>query len=448
MDITNNILNDFSNEFNKDDKNELLKNAVSNNKLKTLVVNRDKIQNRNHVFSKKIDIKTSSSDQKDSGRCWIFALLNLMRFSMIKKYKLDENFEFSSNYLFFYDKLEKSNIFLHNIIKTSECPDNSRIFDLFMHEPVSDGGQWNMLANLVNKYGVIPKSNMNETYASTHSDELNGILNDKLRSFAYEIRSQHNNTKDHIHKYMEEVYRILIIFLGEPPKQITWEYYTGKEDKKKYKVIKNITPLNFYKKHVPYNINNKVCLINFPSKNRPFYRKYDIKYNGNVLQGRNTNYINVPIETIIKACEKSINSKMPIWFGCDINKYSDNRSGILDTELMNYELIFNESLKMNKGDKLNYHINELNHAMIIKGYNKLNGDIDRWLIENSWGKYNETKGEMEMTTSWFENYVIEVVVDKKFLKSKVRKTIKSKPIILDPWDILGNLYKKTRKIYF
>ena len=187
MNITSQDIQNFSHTFNKDEQNELLKNAVSNNRLKSLVVNRDKVQNRNHVFSKKIDIKVKNTDQKDSGRCWIFALLNLMRFQMIKKYKLDEDFEFSQNYLFFYDKLEKANYFLHNIMETKDEPNDSRIFEFLMSPPVDDGGQWNMLVNLVLKYGVIPKSSMNETYASSRSNELSNVLNERLKTFAFEI---------------------------------------------------------------------------------------------------------------------------------------------------------------------------------------------------------------------------------------------------------------------
>jgi len=443
MNITSKDIHFFSDNFNKDEQNELLKNAVSNNKLKSLVVNRDKIQNRNHVFSKKIDIKVKNSDQKDSGRCWIFALRNLMRFQMIKKYKLDENFEFSQNYLFFYDKLEKANYFLNNIIENKDEPEDSRIFEYLMNNPVDDGGQWNMLVNLVLKYGVIPKSSMNETHASSKSGELNEILNERLKTFAFEIRTGKGAKK--IEKYMEEVYKILVIFLGEPPQKFTWEYYSGLKDKKKYKVIKDIIPLDFYRKYVPYKIEDMACLIHVPDKNRPYYKKYDIKYLGNVVNGKNTNYINVPMEVMIEMCKRSIDHDQPIWFGCDVSKYSDKTTGLLDNELMKYELIFGDPIQMSKGEKIKYYINTLNHAMIIKGYNKLNGQINRWLVENSWGDYNEMDGNMEMSMNWFDNYVLEVVIPKRFLSKKLRTTIKSKPILLEPWDPLGLLAKKRLK---
>jgi bleomycin hydrolase len=443
MNITSQDLQNFSHTFNKDEQNELLKNAVSNNRLKSLVVNRDKVQNRNHVFSKKIDIKVKNTDQKDSGRCWIFALLNLMRFQMIKKYKLDEDFEFSQNYLFFYDKLEKANYFLHNIMETKDQPNDSRIFEFLMSPPVDDGGQWNMLVNLVLKYGVIPKSSMNETYASSRSNELSNVLNERLKTFAFEIRSGKGSKK--IEKYMEEVYKILVIFLGEPPQKLTWEYYSGNKDKKKYKVIKDITPLDFYRKHVPYKIDDMVCLVHVPDKTRPYYKKYDIKYLGNVVDGQNTNYINVPMDIMTEMCKRSIDHKQPFWFGCDVSKYSDKTTGILDKEMMKYELIFGDSIQMTKGQKIQYYINSLNHAMIIKGYNKLNGKINRWLVENSWGEYNEMDGDMEMTMNWFEDYVLEVVIDKRFLSKKIRGTLKSNAIKLEPWDPLGLLAKKRLK---
>lgn len=443
MNITSRDIQFFSDNFNKDQQNELLRNAVSNNNLKPLVVNRDKVQNRNHVFSKKIDIKVKNTDQKDSGRCWIFALLNLMRFQMIKKYKLDEDFEFSQNYLFFFDKLEKANYFLHNIIETKDSPNDSRIFEFLMNNPVDDGGQWNMLVNLVLKYGVIPKTSMNETHASSKSDELSGILNERLKTFAFEIRTGKGAKK--IEQYMEEIYKILVIFLGEPPRKITWEYYSKKKDKNTYKVIKDVSPLDFYRKYVPYNIQDMVCLINVPDKTRPYYKKYDIKYLGNVVNGQNTNYMNVPMDVMVEMCKKSIDHDQPIWFGCDVGKYSEKKTGILDKELLKYELIFGDPIEMSKGNKLQYYINILNHAMIIKGYNKLNGQINRWLVENSWGDYNEMDGNMEMSMNWFENYVLEVVVHKRFLSRKLRGTLKSKPILLEPWDPLGLLAKKRLK---
>ena len=457
--INNKKIKTFSKDINSD-KNIIIRNAVSNNKLKDVTKNTLKLQKINRVFSKEIDIKVKNTNQQNSGRCWIFAFLNLIRLSMIKKYNLDEDFELSQNYLFFWDKLEKSNFFLHNILKTKKESVDSRLVQYFLSEPVSDGGQWNMIVNLVNKYGIIPKKCMNETFSSSNTEELNYILNNKLRDMAYEIRNKNITNKD-IERYLNEIYEMLVMFLGEPPSVINWEYYSVKKEKYKYNKIENVSPLNFYKKHIPFNVDNMICLVNAPCEKKPFYNIYDLKYFGNTVEGQNSNFVNIPINEMIKIAKKSLDNNDTIWFGSDVSQFLDENKGILDTEYFNYNLIFKNINKLKKGNRLDYGISRITHAMLIKGYNESNNKIDKWLVENSWGDNNDIDGDLIMSNNWFKEYVYEIVVNKKYISKKIGNVFNKKPILLEPWDPLGLLlnnrvkkthknikrYKKTKKKY-
>ncbi len=446
--ITNKDIQDFSVNFNKDSKNILSKNAISNNNINNILINRSIIQKRNNIFKKTIDIKVKNTNQKSSGRCWIFAYLNLIRIKMIDKYRLPEDFEMSQNYLFFWDKLEKSNYFLKNILETRNKDLDSRLVSHFLSEPISDGGQWSMLVNLTNKYGLIPKKCMNESYGSSHTDDLNFIINNKLRDYAYEIR----NTKKKINlkDYLKNIYKILVIFLGEPPNKINWEYYSEtKKGKKKYNLINDITPQNFYKKYIPLNADNMICLVNVPIKSRPFYNKFVLKMFGNVVGGLDTNYINIPINDMISIAKKSIDNNEPMWFGSDVDKFYDDETGLLDIDNFDYKNIFGFNILkgVDKGNRLHYGMSAITHAMLIKGYDIVNNKITKWLIENSWGDENELDGNLIMSNSWFKEFVYEIVVDKKFIPKNILKVLDKKPILLEPWDPLGVLLnsKKTCK---
>ena len=294
--ISNSTIIDFYKRFNKKESNIIAKNAITSNSLDEVSLNRDVVQSINLTFHKKIDIDTEITDQRMSGRCWIYSLLNVIRLHMIKKYDLEEDFEFSQNYLLFWDKLEKANMFLYNVFETCHCKINSRLLSILLKEPIQDGGQWNMLVNLVNKYGIIPKQQMEDTIQSNNTDKMNEFINTKLLKFASQIRKfteKDKKNKDKIIKEMlYEIYTILVMFLGTPPKTFIWKYYSERPPKiknkskkkiqhqnksKKYQHTSNImTPLDYYKKIIPYNVNSKVVLINAPMKSKPYYKMYNI----------------------------------------------------------------------------------------------------------------------------------------------------------------------------
>ena len=370
---------------------------------------------------------------------------------MIKKYDLEE-FEFSQNYLFFYDKLEKANYYLKYIFdnKTTKLDDLKLIH--MLDNVTNDGGQWNMFVNLIEKYGIVPKTNMDDHYHSKNSGDLNTFYNDFLRKAAKRIRSSGENKDKLLQELLYECYKILTIFLGEPPQKISWEYYKKKDNKKNkelniYQSVNNITPLDFYKKHVPYDAKTKVCLINYPCPNIPFYKLYNVELGANIFGGSQQNYINVPINVMINATKKSIDLEEAVWTGADFDKFRSSKEGYLDKEGFNYEDVFEFNNVMDKCDSLDYRQSKPEHAIIIRGYNFGKGIKNGFLVENSWGEEdkgsnkNEFKGNYYMAEDWFKDYVYLIVVDKKCVFKQELDVLKNKPIVLPYWSPFGELLK-------
>ena len=467
--ITKQHLKEFSKTFNDSPKNILARNAVTTNEFSSIVIDSTIKQKINEVFQNEIKTDVEASDQKYSGRCWLFAFLNVLRLKMMKKYKL-KNFEFSQTYLFFWDKLEKCNFFLKNIINTRDHKSDSRLIAYLLKDPANDGGQWNMIVNLVEKYGLIPKCVMGETFQSENTEDLNNILNNKLRECACQIREMTTEKFKDIDQYLQnrlyEIYTILVIFLGEPPQKFSWEYYSdedpnckkkkksikkkklknkikskkcNKDDDKFYNIISDVTPLQFYQQYVPFNCKNKICLVHAPNKNKPYFNLYNLKYFGNLVSGQKTNYVNIPLDMMKQIACKSIDKNEAIWFGSDVGQYHDTELGILDTNAFKYKNVLGFDFTLNKAQRLEYGISTITHAMVLKGYNTRNKKINKWLVENSWGSSTGDNGNFIMSDDWFSEYVYEIVVDKKYVSKKVLDVLKKKPIELEPWDPFGKL---------
>lgn len=448
--ITQKNIQKYSQQFNKSSKNILARNAITNAYITDIMVDTQKLKDQQEVFSNAIDVKVHISDQGSSGRCWIFSLLNLIRLKMIDKYSLDEHFEFSQSYLHFWHKFESANYFLDNILKTRKEDIESRLVCTLLDEPVSDGGHWEMLVNIVEKYGLVPSSSMKETIHSSHTTEIGDYLNSILRYDAYILRKLTDNElkekkNEYLNKMLEEIYKILVIFLGEPPNKINWKYYKeNKNGKKIYQCIKDITPLNFYKKIVPYDLKSKRCLINYPCTTKPYFHQYIVEYSSNSTDRDPTGYINVPIEVMKDCIIKSINKKEALWFGSDVNKYSSTELGILDPKTVNYKNIFDIDVNIDKCSKLEYKDGEVSHAMIIKGYN-LDKDMkypDKYLVENSWGENTGENGNFVMSDDWFNDNVYMLVVDYSILSKEKRDQIEKNPVIKLPyWSPFGKLLR-------
>jgi len=383
------------------------------------------------------------TNQKASGRCWGFAGLNLMRLSLAEKYNL-KDFEFSQNYFIFCDKLEKSNYFLESILKTFDESYDSRLMMHLLSEPVQDGGQWDMFVNLIEKYGVLPQSVMPESFQSSQSRMMNGFLTRKLREFAWMLRKKNEKGAKltELRKEKEEmlttIYSMLCIFLGNPPESFNWQV---RDKDKKFIRFTNLTPLDFYKKHVEIKLKDKVCLIHAPMSNKQMNELYTVSYLGNVIDGDIIKYANVEMAVIKRASVKSLKNNEAVWFGCDVGKMYHSDLGVMDVDLYDYESVLGTEFKMDKGTRLEYGDSLMTHAMLFTGVDIVKNQPTKWRVENSWGEKGGNKGYFLMTDKWFDEYNFEVVVDKKYLPKRIIALFEKEPIALDPWDPMGSLAK-------
>ena len=426
----------YKNKFLKNNKNTASRNALIKNDLNTVSLNWENYSKINHHFSNLIKKELPATDQKASGRCWGFAGLNLMRLKVVENLDLP-NFEFSQNYFMFWDKLEKANYFLENIIQTKDHAYDSRLIMHLVKAPVQDGGQWDMFVNLINKYGAVPKDVMPETNHSSKSMSMNYILTHKLREFASILRKKRLKNLSSLKKEMMEViFNLLAMFLGQPPDVINWS--TRNKDNR-YFFISDMTPKDFCKKYADINIKDKVCLIHAPMSNKKFNTVYTVEYLGNVVEGQIIKYLNVDVQKLKKSAIQSIKNNEAVWFGCDVGKRFSREQGVLDIGIYDYENVFQTDFKMNKQTRLEYGDSEMTHAMLLTGVDIKKRNSTKWKIENSWGTKSGNKGYMMMTDEWFDEYTYEIVVDKKYISKRLLKYLDMEPVVLAPWDPMGAL---------
>lgn len=438
--VTEEFLNSCSRSFKQSNQKKLVMNAIIKNGIDAAAINNEHLTQNQPVFSCEIDTG-KVTNQKNSGRCWMFAGLNVLRQRIIEKYNI-KDFELSQCYVMFWDKLEKCNYFLESIIGTSEEEADSRVVMWILDNPIADGGQWDMFANIVEKYGVVPKCVMPETFHSSKSPRMNNILATKLRKGAIILRKLHKDGKnaDEIRiekeKIMSDIYRILCCFLGNPPKKIDFEY---RDNDKKFYSFENLSPVDFYEKFIGINIRDYVSIINAPSNGKKFDTTYTVKYLGNVCGGVDIKYLNVDINTLKKLALKQLKDNEAVWFGCDVGKMSNSDAGVMDSDLYDYSTILNTDLSMTKGERLDYGESCLTHAMVLTGVDIKNDKAKRWKVENSWGEEKGNKGYFVMSDAWFDEYTYQIVINKKYLSDKLMKAYKKEPIVLEPWDPMGSL---------
>ncbi len=426
----------FKNKFLRNNKNTASRNALIKNDLANVALNWENFSQINHNFSNLIKKELTATNQMASGRCWGFAGLNLMRLQVVDSLELN-TFEFSQNYFMFWDKLEKANYFLENIIKSRDEAYESRLITHLLKAPVQDGGQWDMFVNLIDKYGAVPKDVMPETNHSSKSGAMNYILTHKLREFASILRKKPTKNSTALKKdMMETIYNLLAMFLGQPPDVINWS--TRNKDNR-HIVISDMTPIDFCKKYADINIKDKVCLIHAPMSNKKFNTMYTVEYLGNVVEGQIIKYLNVDIKELKKSAMDSIKNNEAVWFGCDVGKRFNRDMGVLDMGIYDYENVFQTSFKMNKQTRLEYGDSEMTHAMLLTGVDIKKRNSTKWKIENSWGTKSGNQGYMMMTDEWFDEYTYEVVIDKKYLNKRLLKYLNMEPVALAPWDPMGAL---------
>ena len=345
----------------------------------------------------------------------------------------------------FWDKLEKANYFLESILETMEEETDGRLIQHLLSDPLGDGGQWDMMVNLVQKYGLVPKTVYPESFSSSSTGAMNGILTGKLKEYACTLREAYKKgakiaeLREKKGEMVQEFYNILTIHMGTPPTEFVWQW---RDKKDKFHRTGVMTPQKFYKEFVGINLDDYICLINAPTKDKPYNKMYTVKFLGNVVGGHPVRYLNVDIDTIKEAAIKTIKGKEVVWFGCDVGKQLDGNLGILDLNLYDDDLLGNAGCKLNKAQRLDYNVSRMNHAMVLTAVDlDKKGKPVRWLIENSWGDKNEGKGFLTMTDEWFSEYTYEVAVNKKYLSEKLKKVLKTKLIELKPWDPMGSLAK-------
>ena len=393
------------------------------------------------VFS--IDLDTGKvANQKQSGRCWMFAALNTMRHHLADLFKLSD-FELSQNYTYFWDKFEKANYFYENVLATADQPTSSRKVAFLMTTPQQDGGQWDMLCAIIEKYGIVPKSVMPETYNSSKSSELNSTLNLKLRKDAVVLRKlvADNASADDIaaakDKMLKEDYRLLAYTLGEPVSEFDFEY---RDDDKNYHIDKGLTPKTFFDKYVGWDLSDYVSIINAPTDDKPYNHTYTIEMLGNVVGGRAVKHLNVSMDDFKALAIKQLKAGQSVWFGCDVGQSSERQKGIMDTNYYHKDDLFNIDFDMSKAEKLDYGESLMTHAMVLTGVDLVDGKPTKWKVENSWGEKVGTKGYFVMSDAWMDKYCYQVVVNKEFLPADLRQIQETEePTVLAPWDPMGAL---------
>jgi len=432
--LTPDILNRLKASYKASNYHKAVSHAVQNNDIKKLAYTQaNKLKYDDH-FTYKVTVK-NITDQKQSGRCWMFTSLNTVRPIVIDKLNLDK-FEFSSNYLYFYDQLEKANLFLEAIIKTAEAPDDDRTVKWLYHNAIGDGGVWNLFVNLVEKYGLIPKEAMPETHASENTSWLSRMLRNKLREDGYELREMYRAKKDY--KTMEarkieqlkDIYKMLVIALGEPPTEFTWSY-TDHEGKKSEE--KKYTPKSFYDEMIGKNLDDYILFMDDPT--RPYNKLYEIEYDRNVYEGRNWKFINLPADELKPMLIASLKNKEAMYFSCDVGKQLDRDNGVLSMQTYDFGSLFDVQFGMDKKARIITGQSGSSHGMALVGVDlDENGKVKKWLLENSWGPTAGHNGYLIMTDPWFDNYMFRIVVDKAFIPEKYMKILKQKPTMLPPWD--------------
>jgi bleomycin hydrolase len=417
-----------------DDDTRALMNAISNNNIRKLALNRENAGKLNAYFSDKIDIK-DITNQKSSGRCWLFTGLNMLRPVVIEKYGLKE-FQFSYNYSFFWDQFEKANLFLEAIIATSDKPMDDRTVDWLFKHPIGDGGQWTGVVNIVEKYGLVPSTAMPETENSDNTSLMSRLLRRKLREDGLELRelaSKGAKVKDMEKEkvmMLGDIYRILVLSLGEPPTEFTWQYENKDgtiSEPKKY------TAKAFYDEVVGVKLEDYVMFMNDPV--RPYYELYEIEYDRHMHEGGNWKYINLPVEEIKTFAKASIQNNQPMYFSCDVGKQLDRDAGTLDLNNYDYDELFGVSFGMSKEQRIKTYDSGSSHGMNLVGVNVLeDGSTDKWLLENSWGADKGYKGFLIMTDEWFNEYMFRLVIHKDYVSAETLKILEKEPVMLPPWN--------------
>ena len=425
---------EFSRDFNADPKNQVIARAAGRSGVLEASYNERVAGRLTRVFSTELDTD-NVTNQKQSGRCWLFSTLNVLRHDFGAKHKA-KNFTLSQAYNFFWDKIERANNFYEKIIETADKPLDDREVRAYLDFAGGDGGQWAMAVSLVKKYGVVPSYAMPESFNTNATSGFATALADKERKDALALRRlAQAGDKEGLEKarkqFLNEVYRMTAIAVGEPPKTFDLEY---KDDDKNYHLEKNLTPVEFFNKYFDVDLDDYVVLTNAPD--HEYNTLYHLSSQENVDGGSPILFLNVPMEFLGQAAIAQLKDGEAVWFGNDVLRQMDRKTGYLDTELYQLDELFGINSQLTKAERLATGIGTVSHAMTLVGVDEDHGDIRQWKVENSWGDKIGAKGFFVMSQDWFNDYVYEVVVHKKYLTKDQQALLTSTPVELDPWDSL------------
>ncbi|KAI9719735.1 MAG: hypothetical protein M1812_003223 [Candelaria pacifica] len=436
----------------EDPKNRLALSALTSNSPNTVLTSRNTKIADTQTFNIKIPLEGYPvTNQRASGRCWLFAATNVFRVAIMRRHNLKE-FELSQAYLFYWDKLEKANFFLEQVLDTMDEDMEGRLMQALLSSPVGDGGQWDMVANLVNKYGLVPQSVYPDSYNAMNSRYMDALVTTKLREDALKLRTlagssatPQSSLAGVKEKMLREIHLMLTLMLGPPPSldsDFVWEYY----DKNDVLHSVTTTPLKFAKELSSSqsvracggtDVHELFSLVNDPRNS--YNTLLSVKRLGNVFEGRSVGYVNVDMDTMKTACVAMLRRGLPIFFGSDVGKYLDGAAGIMDLDIIDYSLAFNISLNMSKGQRIVTGESSMTHAMVLTAVHVVDGKPVRWRVQNSWGEAAGDKGWFVMSDKWMDQFVYQAVVDPEFVSKEVRDVLKQNPKMLELWDPMGAL---------
>ena len=430
--ITETMMQEIRQGYKASEADKAARNALAQNPIAELAVNADNLAMIDTNFSHRVKTK-GITDQHQSGRCWLFTGLNVLRAQMIDEQNLAE-MEFSQNYLFFYDQLEKCNLFLQAVIDTKHLPMDDRQVEWLFKNPLNDGGQFTGVSNLVMKYGVVPAEVMPENYQTNNTSQISNLIKLKLREYGLKLREQKDRRAPVALKteMLKEIYQMLVRAYGVPPTEFEW---TLRDKSGKVLSTKTYTPQSFYKEYFgELNLEKDfVMVMNDPT--REYHKVYEIEYDRHVYDGDNWVYLNLPIDEVKALAIASIKDNTAMYFSCDVGKFLLSKKGTLDIANFDYESLFDVEFPMNKEQRVRTFASGSSHAMTLIAVDlDEEGNSRKWMVENSWGAKSGWHGNLIMTDEWFEEYMFRVVINKKYIPAETLKLLEQKPVMLPSWD--------------
>ncbi|RRG18310.1 aminopeptidase [Weissella viridescens] len=438
--ITQSETNKFREAFLANPAQRVGQRSVWKNGINNSAQNQSTFVENTPTFS--IDLNTGKvANQKKSGRCWMFAALNTMRHKLSSDFNL-ANFELSQNYTFFWDKYEKANYFYENILATADLDRTSREVSFLLQTPQQDGGQWDMMVSIFDKYGIVPKSAMPETASSSDSTQLNEYLNKLLRKHALILRTlvaEHasaNEIEAKRQDLLQEVYNVLAMALGIPPETFDFEY---RDENNNFLQDRELTPQSFFKKYIDIDFNDYISVINAPTDDKPFMHTYSVDMLGNVVNGKPVQYLNLEMDDLKALALKQLQAGESVWFGSDVGQSSIRDKGIMALDAYDVNELFDVDFDTTKAQRLDYGESMMTHAMVLTGVDLVNDQPTKWKVENSWGDKVGTNGFFVMSDAWMDEFTYQIVVRKDLLTDDQKAALETEPIKLAPWDPMGAL---------